>query len=979
MSDADAVVYSSPDRDPVEELAEEFLRRRRQGEAVSIGEYSESHPHLAERIRELFPALLLMEELKPPSVHSHASNPLTPSRGGGTIQRLGDFHILREIGRGGMGVVYEAEQESLGRRVALKVLPANCLASPTRLQRFQREAQAAARLHHTNIVPIFGVGQQDGIHYYVMQLIAGQGLDQVLSALSVQTTSPGTASHGDSTRPLPSDEPRGTFSATEAARMLLAGNSTSGIAQAADGGLPPEVARPSSATGPAPHGYWRRVARIGAQVADALEYAHRQGTLHRDIKPANLLLDNGGTMWIADFGLAKLAGHEDLTHSGDVIGTLRYMAPEQFQGKSDARSDVYSLGLTLYELLTLRPAFDEKDRRRLIRQVTQEEPPRPRKLNPAIPRDLETIVVKSIACDAGHRYATAGELAADLRCFLEDRPIRARRIPLVGRLWRWCRRNRAVAALAGTALALLAAVAVVASVGYLRTNQALERAEAERTRTKAQRERAEANLHLATKAFEDIFSKVAVDPVATLPEEDSDEEWPEPVWKTPVTDKDAAMLESMLKFYDQFARQNDADVKLQKETARAHRRVGDIQRRLGQYSKAETAYRSALTTYQRLADATANNADSLTAMAAINNDLGAVYRNLGRFTEARDCHVEALETLRKEPAAAAAQPESRFELARTYGLLSPPIFSHRHGRAGGPPHTARHSPGPPLGRSEEAAENNRRALDILQKLTDEAPDNPRYRLAMARSQRDRCMIASLDGRVEEASHAKQQATEILEKLVADVPNNPDYRQELAETYAMRYSRPVAGTIDDATLKPLRRAVEIGTELVARQPTVPEYRASLSRWHLGMAEALRSTGSLVDAESQLVKAVQLQEGLAAEFPSVLSYRFFLARSLEQLAAAQNALHEPAKARTSMEKAIANFKKIQESTSGSPPPRMMLSMQYASLAKILRELGENAKADEADAQAKQLGGRDRHGHGMFKKQGIIGDGKAASPTP
>ena len=217
------------------------------------------------------------------------------------------------------------------------------------------------------------------------------------------------------------------------------------------------------------------MARIGVQVADALEYAHRQGTLHRDIKPANLLLDNRGTVWIADFGLAKLADLDDLTHSGDMVGTLRYMAPEQFEGKADARSDVYSLGLTLYELLTLRPAFDEKDRRRLIRQVTQEEPPRPRKLNPAIPRDLETIVVKAMACHPEHRYQTAGRLAADLRCFLEDRPIRARRATPLGRLWRWCRRNRAVAALAGTALALLVAVAVVASVGYLLTHRALTR------------------------------------------------------------------------------------------------------------------------------------------------------------------------------------------------------------------------------------------------------------------------------------------------------------------------------------------------------------------------------------------------------------------------------------------------------------------------------------------------------------------------
>ena len=220
----------------------------------------------------------------------------------------------------------------------------------------------------------------------------------------------------------------GTFSATEAAQMLLAGpptpdsQSSASASQEADDAT---VVAPGSA--PTGSRYWRSVARLGIQVADALQYAHQQGTLHRDIKPANLLLDNRGTVWITDFGLAKLGDLDDLTHSGDMVGTLRYMAPEQFEGKADARSDIYNLGLTLYELLTLRPAFDQKDRRRLIRQMTQEEPPRPRKLNPAIPRDLETIVVKAMAVDAGHRYQTAGQLAADLRCFLEDRPIRARR------------------------------------------------------------------------------------------------------------------------------------------------------------------------------------------------------------------------------------------------------------------------------------------------------------------------------------------------------------------------------------------------------------------------------------------------------------------------------------------------------------------------------------------------------------------------
>lgn len=998
MSDNDPLLNSSLERDPVEELAEQFLERRRRGEAVSVSDYAKEHPHLAQRIRDLFPTLLLMEQLKPDS---------TASRGGGLaiergepLERLGDFHILREIGRGGMGVVYEAEQESLGRHVALKVLPPGWVGSPTRLQRFHREAQAAARLHHTNIVPIFGVGQQDDIHYIVMQFIPGQGLDRVLSAMNVQAACPTVVPCEQCGGPHEADEPCGTFSAADAAQMLLAGPATGDGSSAVELRVSDQAARAGTSSAPSDRRYWRSVARIGVQVADALSYAHRQGTLHRDIKPANLLLDNRGTVWIADFGLAKLADLDDLTRSGDMVGTLRYMAPEQLQGNSDARTDVYSLGLTLYELLTLRPAFDEKDRRLLIRQVAHEEPPHPRKVNPDIPRDLETIVVKAIASDPGHRYQTAGELAADLKCFLEDRPIRARRTTPIGRLWRWCRRNRAVAALAGTALALLVAVAVVASVGYVHTNQALQRvseereqaeaareqAEAERTRTKAERERAEANLRLATRAFEDIFSKVAVDPVAQLPNRDEDEEWPEPAWEHMLSSKDAALLESMLKFYDQFAQQNHADIKLQKETARAYRRVGDIQQRLGQYDKADTAFRHALATYQRLAEASPENSDCLTAIAAIYNELGVVSRSTGHYIEARDFHVQAQEALRKQSPQVAALPESRFELARTYAFLSTSMPSRwtarpnrpserrtadsqadrsKEVRASRPPRDRsadNRAPGLPPSRSREAVENNRQAVEILRKLTEEAPDNPRYRLAMARAQRDRYLIWAFGGRGNEADGGRQQAVDArqeairtLEKLIADAPNNPDYRYELAETYAMSYPLRRHGEKPEEAMEQLRRAVEIGTELVTRYPTVPEYKASLARSHMRIAEVLRPANLLDQAESNWGKAADLQRRLVAEFPAVQSYRFFLVRSLQHLSEVQNARRQPAKARTSLEEAIALSKQIQEASPDLSYLRMMLAFQYGSLSKVLNELGEKALAEEAAAKARQMGDR------------------------
>jgi serine/threonine protein kinase len=456
---------SRPAEDRIGELAELFLERHRRGERPAVEDDASAHPELAGEIRRLFPALLLMEELKPAPVDDVFDT--SPAR-------LGDYRILREVGRGGMGVVYEAEQESLGRRVALKVLGAQGLRDPKQLLRFQREARAAAKLHHTNIVPVFGVGESEGVHYYVMQFIPGLGLDAVLRELR-RLRDPAPETETDSGCVIR----RGRARAAVMARSLMTGlfplepccvkpprrpdNTPLGAAQSlpADASSPavlPGQSEPSSAAD-STRRYTRSVAMIGIQVAEALEYAHRQGTLHRDIKPSNLLLDGQGTVWVADFGLAKASDSDDLTHPGDIVGTVRYMAPERFEGRCDARSDVYALGLTLYELLARRPAFDKSDRAELVLQVTGAEPPRLRTLDPTIPRDLETVVHKAIEREPSRRFADAVTLADDLRRFLDGRPVRARRISQTEHAWRWSRRNPAIVALAATTFALIALAA----------------------------------------------------------------------------------------------------------------------------------------------------------------------------------------------------------------------------------------------------------------------------------------------------------------------------------------------------------------------------------------------------------------------------------------------------------------------------------------------------------------------------------------
>jgi WD40 repeat protein len=243
-------------------------------------------------------------------------------------------------------------------------------------------------------------------------------------------------------------------------------------------------------------GFWHSVARLGLQVAEALEYAHGQGVVHRDIKPSNLLLDTAGTLWVTDFGLAKAsaaAGEtgENLTHTGDILGTLRYMPPEAFEGKSDVRGDVYSLGLTLYELIAARPAFADVDRNKLIKHIATMEPARLDQLCPAAPRDLVTVIHKAVEREPVRRYQKAEELAEDLRRFLDDRPVRARRISNFERLVRWARRNREVAAALAMIGVILLVVAVVAAVAAVRFSELAEQNDVARRAADDERRKAE--------------------------------------------------------------------------------------------------------------------------------------------------------------------------------------------------------------------------------------------------------------------------------------------------------------------------------------------------------------------------------------------------------------------------------------------------------------------------------------------------------
>ena len=841
------------DREPIDRIADEFLERYRAGERPPISEYTAAHPQLAAEIRELFPALVVLERLGPRpdelAVQSGLHDAAAP-------QQLGDYRILREVGRGGMGVVYEAVQESLGRHVALKVLPAHALLDAMRLKRFQHEAQAAAKLHHTNIVPVFGVGTAEGVHFYAMQYIPGRGLNEVI------------------------DEVR---------RLKAAGASG---ASPTDRQPPPAqgddtpVAANLSTISDTPR-FYRSVARLGAQVADALAHAHLQGVLHRDVKPANLLLDAGGTVWVTDFGLAKAEGMEELTQPGDMVGTLRYTAPEQLRGEGDARCDIYSLGVTLYELLTLRPAFDAADRVSLVRQIAQDEPPRPRKLDRRIPRDLETIVLKTIAKEPARRYATADEMAEDLRGFLGDRPIKARRTPWWEHMGRWCRRNPAVATACSVAVAALIGGFAVSLWQWDRANRnyraaqlSADQATASALQEQAHAQQAERDFRLAFQAVDQMLSRAGYDGLESVPHMERGRK---------------ELLQDAVRFYQALLQGREHRPELQVELARARRRLGDIHGWLGDYESAQREYKLALAMSQKLLSEQPKNLDyrrmvagALTSLATFrayqqpdhpsaeadlmaalgqwesldnanpgNEEsarfqaylawrLAALYREASRLEEAEALLRKSLALLEGAAAAQRVPPDFRRVQADLLVSLGNVVEAR--------------------GDKAPAEAHFRRAVELLEGVIRADPvPNHRIRLANACSNLGE-NLAQRNGPADEVERHFTRSLQISQKLVEDFPEALSYYGEVAAA-SDRYGRWLRerGRLDDAKAAH-QRAIELWKRSADADGADLESRHRLSAAEHNRALVALNQRDLTTAKSLLLSAIKGQTSVARQRPN-----------------------------------------------------------------------------------------------------------------
>jgi serine/threonine protein kinase len=799
------------------QIAEEIRTQLRAGQQPDVEELVRRHPQWEEQVRQLVPVLAVVGQLSTPPKEAEA------------LVQLGEYRILREVGRGGMGVVYEAEQPSLRRRVALKVLPLAAALDARQLQRFRNEAQAAAQLHHSNIVPIYAVGCERGVHYYAMQFIDGRTLADLIAqqrqqaGLTAEAERPSDAATASLTAP-----------AATATPETAAGNATD--------------------RSPTRRSYFRDVARLGAQAAEALECAHRQGVIHRDIKPANLMVDVRGHLWITDFGLARMLNEVGPTLSGDLVGTMRYMSPEQAaarRGLVDQRTDIYSLGATLYELLTLRPVCDGQGRLEVLRQITGEEPPAPRRLNKAIPPELETIVLKALGKDPAERYATAQEMADDLQRFLRHEPIRARRPTLLERARKWTRRHRTAVQVAATML-LLTAVGLGVSTALLyreqqRTQAALQ-AEAEGRR-------------LARQAVDDMYTEVA-------------EKWLKDQPRMQQVQRE--FLEKALKYYEGFAREPGDDPEICLEAAKAYRRIANLHRLLGNLDAAEKASREKLAICERLALEYPDRATYRAELAGAWHNLGILLEQVNRLPEAEAAERQALTRWRHLAAEFPDRP-----LASEVGIALQALGILRRRR----------------GDLEEARRLGREAIEQQQAALKMEPANPRFRAALHLHCQGLAGTLAQSDEDAEADKVLALGLRTCEQLVAEYPDVPEHRYHLGVSYCNRAQllqghRRLAEAAAD-----LDRARAVQEKLAADFPDVADYHANLANTlstRAGLfltadeAAARRDPAPLKEGVQLLRRAVasqrtalQLGPRKAAYRPFLLTQTWNLAMSLQRL--------------------------------------------------------------------------------------------------
>ena len=779
-------------------ILDDYLIAAERGIPLSPEEVLTQNPDDADYLREYLSGLKLfhdaaggLQNLVPDGNHTLVCQ--APG------QIIGDYRLIREVGRGGMGVVYEAEQVSLRRRVALKVLPNVAANNEKKLQRFRTESLAAASIEHPNIVPVHAIGEENGVHFYAMQFIEGRSLSLLLDEQTGRSVEQG----GTTTVPVGSP--------TTLGRGVLSGEHMPNARPLA---VP---ATPLVHRDIRKHIRW--VAGLGVQAANALHAAHEYGVLHRDVKPSNLLVDENGKLWITDFGLARCREASGLTQSGDILGTLRYMSPEQAAGKRglvDQRTDVFSLGLTLYEAATLQHPFGDDELASFRRDRLHIKPLR--SWDRRIPADFETIVMKAIGTLPEERYATASDFADDLERFLSDEPIHARKPGLVTRAGKWAKRHR---------LAVVSAASAIL-VAFVALSSALVLVAREKAKTEEHLVTAESHLQ-DTRDVLDRFGSRLAEQLAAIPGAEGVR---------------LQLLEESLDYYLKFAQQAAGDPALEADVALAYSKIGELTARTGNREEAIGYHRQAKENLKRLLDKDANNVELARNLAVSFNNIGNLLYEMGQEQEALAACLEAIDI---QTRLLDRRPESvqlLADLAASYTNLG---LVHRGQEA-----------------TAEAAVEFSRAVSLQQQVVDASDDEDSLRqLALGYSN-----LASIHEANDPSAASRYygQAIDLLKSLVEGQPLNLVYQSDLARTYNnVGYLEARSKNWHQAETDYLD-AIRIQEHLVASAPAVAAYRRDLAISQNNLGMTLTQLGEYDRAESLFRAAGRLQQQLLAVTPT-----------------------------------------------------------------------------------------------------------------
>jgi serine/threonine protein kinase len=828
------------------------------------------------------------------------------------VERLGDFRLLRELGAGGMGVVYVAVQESLGREVALKVIRPDQLFFADARERFRREVEIVARLHHPGIVPVHTVGEAGGIPYFAMELLHGQPLNQVLAAVEKR----------------PSNERTGSDLAPEgaAASYLFAGT-------------------------------WEEAClRIVRQVAEAVDHAHRQGVLHRDIKPSNIFLTSGANCRavLLDFGLAASGSAGQITRTGAQMGSLHYMAPEQVRAEAKLvgpRTDVYALGVTLYEMLTLNPAFRGSSDVEILQRIAEANPRSPREIDPRLSWEAETVCLTAMEQEPARRYASAADLARDLGNVLERRPIEARRVGLWRRTWRWVQRSPARA----TAIGLGGLLVFGGPIAIAWQQQIAAQ------RLAVQRDRAERNFEAALSAVDRMLARLGAVDLRFLPQM-------EPVRK--------AVLEDAVTLLEGFVADQGTDPRARRAAADTHAHLATLHTQLGSAVAAAASNERAIAIFDELAaaaaplGATAHGAALLEA-AGQRIEYIKTLSTAGRLTDQAAVHAQVEATLAQVPAdpSLATRRDTLRVLDATWrGKLALGQQERDRGRSELETATQRAeallaSAGADLGilsachgaynelgmaliqafTGEQEANPAAiaaldRAMELARRLVDAAPESSDYRLGLVNALNNHAGALRRASRFDDALVDCRAALIVAEKLAKDFPESGSFLLELATVnnqiallHEYKKETPAAEPF-------YLRTVEILEELVERAPR----EAML--WHrLGLARFNRSSpqnhrkdfGAAADTVALALDAYRRAIALA---PELVDYRGNLAfaTAIHARLRRQNGEYERA------------FVAAQEMTAARPG----VWKDHTGAAVELARLLETVRGDEAVPDEEKL---------------------------